>query len=499
MAQLTQNLFGNSLTEIQDKARVAQGKRRREAGLLARQNSNRPGIDQALSSIAYQIGSSMFGGGKGSKEDMAKATEGEKETLRVRAMDKAGTARSAMETAQELFRLGLTDEASKYMGIAKVRASLKPTSSYETWYSADGSSQQVQEIGGIPQRGGVGVDPTVMGSQEGLFKEKPTAKGDGTLFSKDFTLDVNFKTSQRDTIKSQLANDKLLKASWYTQDATEAERAIIGEQLVGRVQGIAEQLKLRKYNEVYDAYIRNPTNQNLVKARRAMAVGSYAWSDKATTLYIEGGGINFDVNSDGVNVNQAPLPLEVLEANMVENEERQRVTRATNAEWDGLEVGNSAAESSEMNISKFKRPEAEDLLLAVASGQASPEEAVAGMEAKGYTFVSDKHRADQMILMQKIKDTPEMSQLYFEEGVTTKVRDNNIDKYISELEKKGNIQGQLNALKLRQYFKRLQDKVTTPVGLGRGGKTIGIKGTSFWDSAPSTYSGKGTIKNNSGN
>lgn len=496
---MAENIFGSTLEEIQKRAYAASAKRRQQAGMLAAQNSNRPGLHSGLGQAFHRLGASMFGGGQGSEEDRLKAEEGEALTQEMRALDSDGTVQSAMETSRELFKRGATKQGATYLQIAQARKSMQPTSSYETWYSADGSSQQVQEIGGIPQRGGVGVDPTVMGSQEGLFKEKPTAKGDGTLFSKDFTLDVNFKTSQRDTIKSQLANDKLLKASWYTQDATEAERAIIGEQLVGRVQGIAEQLKLRKYNEVYDAYIRNPTNQNLVKARRAMAVGSYAWSDQATTLYIEGGGINFDVNSDGVNVNQAPLPLEVLEANMVENEERQRVTRATNAEWDGLQVGNPEEESSEMNISKFKRPEAEDLLLAVASGQASPEEAVAGMEAKGYTFVSDKHRADQMILMQKIKDTPEMSRLYFEEGVTTKVRDNNIDKYISELDKKGNIQGQLNALKLRQYFKRLQDKATTPVGLGRGGKTDGIKGTSFFTSEASPYSGRGSIKNNLGN
>lgn len=496
---MAENIFGSTLEEIQKRAYAASAKRRQQAGMLAAQNSNRPGLHSGLGQAFHRLGASMFGGGQGSEEERLKAEEGEALTQEMRALDSAGTVKSAMETSRELFKRGATKQGATYLQIAQARKSMQPTSKYETWYNADGSSEQVQEINGIPIVGDKRMNPTDMAGL-GKFKVKPTPVSRVVKLQSEWTESVNLNDAQRKTVASQLANTGAFNTIYGS--LSEEKKTSISEGMTGRIEQVAQLLQTEAANKILDR-VRNDPTFSKDDAENMVPPGVSTWSQRAVELYIEGGGLRHDTTpqfgADGVRVKPSALTLDVLRANVTEQRDRQTKTRATNAEWDDLQVGNSATESTEMNISKLERPAAKDLLLSVASGQASPEQAVAGLEAQGYTFVSDKHRDDQKIIMQKIKDTPEMSQLYFEEGVTTKVRDNNIDKYISELDKKGNIQGQLNALKLRQYFKRLQDKVTTPVGLGRGGKTDGIKGTSFWASAPSTYSGRGTIKNNLGN
>jgi len=425
MAQLTQNLFGSSLTEIQDKARAAQGKRRREAGLLGRQNSNRPGIDQALSNIGFQIGSSMFGGGKGSEADMAKATEGEKETARIRAMDEEETEYSAMVTAQEMMKAGLTKEAARWVGIAKVRASLNPKPKYETWYNADGSSQKIAEINGIPMIDGKKVDPTKMHNL-GLFTEKPD-KEDQAVFGMAYKPEVTVSGNQLSTLREQLIKEPIFSDPWYSR-LDDDQKKVIGNSLAGRVEGVVKALKYEEYQRVTAAA--DAGEMTKVQARRIMNQPDSYWIGEGLKLYIEGGGINFDVTDGKVDVNQSQLTLQGLR----NNQQAAADDRKFRAESDEKYGAGVIGTDEQYRVEQLSFDQGAQLFTALANGSITPEQSIQAQEdaMDGETF-SPEMKNYQLIVRQGMADNPRLVTTFFSEPDNRK-RANLMEKYIDELQ-----------------------------------------------------------------
>ena len=469
---MAENIFGSTLEEIQKRAYAASAKRRQQAGMLAAQNSNRPGLHAGLGQAFHRLGASMFGGGQGSEEDRLKAEEGEALTQEMRALDSDGTVESAMGTARELIKRGAVKEAMVYYKLGQVRQSMKPTTKYETWYNADGSSEKVQEINGIPVIDGKKVDPTKM-QDIGMYPKKPDEVDDGAVFGKDYRPTVEITGNQLNTIRKQLAGDPLL-ATYWGNTPDEAKQKLIGDSLAGRVEAVVQDLKYEEYLRVTAAA--DAGEMTKVEARRAMNKLDSHWVREGLKLYIEGGGINFDVNSGDAEVNQGLLTLQGLRANQKAGVDDRRFRAEANEKYGAGVIGTR----DQYRVEELSFDEGAELFTALANGSITPEQSIQAQEdaRDGETF-SPEMKNYQLVVRQGMADNPRLVATFFGEPDNRK-RANLMEKYIDELQQT-NLQKFHEQKQLLIHLARIQPTVYNPKAWNKQANYTSTPGTDLVD------------------
>ena len=232
-----------------------------------------------------------------------------------------------------------------------------------------------------------------------------TGTGTGTgkpTINSQWNAVIKLNETSKNLISEQVAANPVFKT--FIMGKTGVDASQVGQMVAGRIEGIAQQLKIEDYNNLYTS-----TEQgDILALAQQPKRGPNAYVQDALALYLEGGGLQEDtsasVGADSLSVSSSPLTLKILRNNRENAKKRNEQQNRSSGQYNAL---NPVSEFSQQNDYGNNM----ELFNAVSAGKTTPEAVLTDMINKGAEMTRPQAQSLSSLLV-AMRDSPEFMQVY---------------------------------------------------------------------------------------